>query len=383
MSHKTERASRSQTLWRTVAMTLGLAGVIGLVMLALALPVQTWRTGRTAVEPLSFSVGSPDIGPTDRIWIDTDAACGAGPRIDPDDCFAIVLLLKTRGAQIAGISTVFGNASLAITDATTRNVLSRLGLEQNHAVKIYTGAAGPMDDSTTPSATPARDALREALTQGPLTIVSLGPLTNIAAALEQSPPLRANVKALITVMGHRPGHIFHPAEGAKGASLLGHGPVFRDFNFTKDNKAAARVVSMQLPLVLVPYDAGITLAIHDADLAHLSRSGGVLKWLAASADEWLTFWKNDVGHPGFYPFDLAAAAYVLHPASFDCATVDVRVSRDDTVWTAWIYSPKALLVSQAKPRQPGAPNSALASYCPTTRDGLKRRLLAELVGHQK
>ncbi len=380
---KPQRASRFKFTRRMVATAVGVAVVIGsLVMLSLSLPVNTWRTGRAPIEPLAYSAGGPEIGPTDRIWIDTDAACGAGPRIDPDDCFAIVLLLKARGAHIAGISTVFGNASLAVTDATTKDLISRMGYEQSHAAKIYTGAAALLDVSPATAATPAQDALRAALAKGPLTIVSLGPLTNIAAALEQSPPLQANVKALIAVMGRRPGHIFHPAEGAKGASLLGHGPVFRDFNFAKDDVAAARVVSMHLPLVLVPYDAGVNLAINDADLASLSRAGGLSNWLAASAADWLNFWKNDVGQSGFYPFDLAAAAYVLHPTSFDCATVHARVMRDDSVWTSWFYRPKALLVSPAKQAQIEAPNGTMARYCPIARDGLKQTLLAELAARQ-
>ena len=183
-------------------------------------------------------------------------------------------------------------------------------------------------------------------------------------------------------MGRRPGHIFHPAEGAVGANLLGHGPVFRDFNFAKDKEAAARIVSMQLPLILVPYDAGINLAIHDADLANLSRAGGVLKAIASSARDWLTNWKNNVGQSGFYPFDLAAAAYLLHPASFDCATVHARVTRDQTVWTSWFYSPKALLVSPARHLQNEAPNVAMVRYCPNARHGLKHTLLVELAARQ-
>lgn len=384
---KTQRTSRRGRVTRWgVAIALGLTVVMGcLAMLVLALPVQTWRTGRAPVEPLAFTISGPQIEPAERIWIDTDAACGAGPRVDPDDCFAIVLLMKLRSAHIAGVSTVFGNAPLAVTDSTTRNLLSRLGLEKIHGVNVYTGAAGPIDDSSTTStipATPASDALREALAKGPLTIVSLGPLTNIAAALEHIPHLRANVKALVTVMGRRPGHIFHPAEGAAGASLLGHGPAFRDFNFAKDKEAASRIVAMQLPMVLVPYDAGINLAIDAADLENLSRAGGVLAGTATSATGWLSYWKNNVGQSGFYPFDLAAAAYVQHPASFDCATVDVIMRRDDAVWTSWFYRPKALLVSPAKHSQQEAPSSALTRYCPTTRDGLKRTLLAELVGGQ-
>jgi hypothetical protein len=42
------------------------------------------------------------------------------------------------------------------------------------------------------------------------------------------------------------GHIFHPAEGAGGGMLFGHGPVFRDFNFEMDMTAATRIVALGL-----------------------------------------------------------------------------------------------------------------------------------------
>ena len=162
---------------------------------------------------------------------------------------------------------------------------------------------------------------------------------------------------------------------------MAHGPVFRDFNFAKDKEAAAQIVAMNLPLILVPYDAGINLAIDDADLANLSRAGGVLKWITAGAAGWLDFWKSDMGQPAFYPFDLAAAAYVLHPTSFDCATVHASVMRDDAVWTSWFYSPKALLVGPVTPPLTGAPKGKLTVYCPSTRPGLKRKVLAELAAY--
>jgi hypothetical protein len=62
-------------------------------------------------------------------------------------------------------------------------------------------------------------------------VVALGPLTNLAAVLDARPELRSRVARVVAVMGRRPGHVFHPAEGAGGGLLFGHGPVFRDFNF--------------------------------------------------------------------------------------------------------------------------------------------------------
>ena len=69
-----------------------------------------WQTGRVPQAPLELVSGGPEQPPPRRIWIDTDAACGAAGRADPDDCFAI-LWLVLQGAEIAGVSISFGNAS--------------------------------------------------------------------------------------------------------------------------------------------------------------------------------------------------------------------------------------------------------------------------------
>jgi hypothetical protein len=36
-----------------------------------------WQAGRDNLAPLSLVLGDPAVGASGRIWIDTDAACGA------------------------------------------------------------------------------------------------------------------------------------------------------------------------------------------------------------------------------------------------------------------------------------------------------------------
>jgi len=180
-------------------------------------------------------------------------------------------------------------------------------------------------------------------------------------------------------MGHRPGHIFHPTEGRSGAILFGHGPVFRDFNFAQDEEAAARVISMNIPLILVPYDAARNIVITDADLSELVSAGGSSKWVAESAAGWLSYWKDDKGQAGFYPFDLAAAAYVLHPELFHCANVDARASRDTTLWNSWLFSTRSLLVGPARQNQRPTTEHTQVIYCPETQANLRTISIAELV----
>lgn len=329
---------------RRVAIALALA--TGVLVLTLAVPYGPWRTGRPELAPLAFLPAAASPQPPRRIWIDSDAACGHTRRTDPDDCLAILALAQDDPRRIVGVSAVAGNAPLEVTQATLQSLMARLG------------GAAPR---------PPRE-LREALEAGPLTIVALGPLTNIAAVLREDPALASRVERLVAVMGRRPGHLFHPTEGASGAMLLGHGPVFSDFNFEQDPAAAAQVLAMHVPITLIPYDAARHIEITGADLDRLAaRGGGAHAWVAQRARGWLQFWKDDIGRSGFYPFDLLAAAYVMAPADFQCARVVAGIGKDLLFMAPWRN--RALLVTQPPEDLAGARLKRPALYCPSLRPG--------------
>jgi inosine-uridine nucleoside N-ribohydrolase len=315
---------------------------VAAVFVTLALPVREWRTGDQGLAPLDWAPEAATPPFPRRVWIDTDAACGHSPRTDPDDCFAIALLLRSPSVDVVGISTVGGNAPHDAVRQTTRALVKELGSR----VPVHDDAA----------------ALKAALEDGALTVLALGPVTNIAAALSKRPELSENVARLIAVMGRRPGHIFHPAEGAGGGVLFGHGPVFRDFNFALDPQAVVRVLELKVPLTLVPYDAARALELTAADLDRLEAS---VPFVVRRARDWLEYWRRDVGRAGFYPFDLLAAAYAVEPWRFRCTAVRAWVGKDDTLFLPW--SPEALLI---EPRRNGA-----VLYCGRVRSGLKPVLI--------
>src|SRR5690606_25102719 len=122
--------------------------LVAALALTLALPVRVWRTGDQGLDPLAGAPPAPAPRLPRRVWIDTDAGCGHSPRTDPDDCFAIALLLRAPGIEVAGISAVAGNAPREVVEATVRAIAGER----------------PSD-------------LRAALERGPLTLVALGPLT--------------------------------------------------------------------------------------------------------------------------------------------------------------------------------------------------------------
>lgn len=81
------------------ALTLGL-------LTTFAIRVEEWRTGDQGLAPLTYQPAQPHSG-TSGLWIDTDAACGHTERTDPDDCFAIALLVQS-GPDISALLSITG-----------------------------------------------------------------------------------------------------------------------------------------------------------------------------------------------------------------------------------------------------------------------------------
>lgn len=328
-----------------------------------------WRTGRGVLPPLTLTPGDLNGSPPKRIWIDTDAACGATTRTDPDDCLAILWLVG-RGAEIAGISTSFGNTPGDIVADQLASLAAQMKLDGLSDPPIFPGHSataaqgGPKPLGVT--------ALQSALETGPLTILALGPLTNVASALEGRSDLQGNVTRIVSVMGHRPGHLFHPTEGKGAGAFFGHGPIFRDLNISVDPDAVGAVLVMPIPITLIPYDAARATLITGADMDRLAQQNRSGAWVAQTTRDWLAFWKNDVGLPGFYPFDWIAAAYIADAGRFRCATVTARVIRE---WIFWVVPHASLVVEPSSAT--GDPSGSAVLYCPETSRSLHDLILAE------
>lgn len=340
-----------------------------------AVPSRNWWTGESGDRPLPLVRGGPHVDRPTRVWIDTDAACNGG-NADPDDCFAMLVLMNSPEVEIVGISTVFGNAPLSVVDRTTRDFVGRVVGRSN--IVVHSGSSTALEAARTASIEPAHTALERALERGPLTIVGLGPLTNVAATLRRRPDLADKIGLLVLVMGRRPGHVFHPAEGRSSSSIFfGHGPVFRDFNFANDRTAAAIVLERAKRIVLTPYTAAREVMVTGRDLARMKDGSRASGWLAKRARPWLGYWERDIGLPGFYPFDALAALYVLHPRQFDCARVSAWVAEDDRLPLPWrvTLGSTGLLVGLESDRPRITRASGSVTYCGEVGEGLKDRLM--------
>ena len=182
-----------------------------------------------------------------------------------DDALALLMAWGSPELRVDAITTVAGN--VAVTTAT-RN-LDRL-LELRHPVpapRVGVGAAAPLNRSLVtaehyhgddglggladwPSAAAGPGARPRAVdlivetagrSGGDLTMVALGPLTNVAQALEADAARLASIRRLVVMGGavDVPGNVTPTAE----------------FNFHVDPEAAARVFEVGLTLDVVPLDA--------------------------------------------------------------------------------------------------------------------------------
>ena len=134
-----------------------------------------------------------------RVWIDTDPACGTGSANDADDCIALLYLLAHPGFDVVGISTSFGNTSVGEATSIARTMARLSGT----AVRVHEGAKQALSDWHDNN-TIASAAMAGALANEKLTILALGPLTNLAAVLSHNPSLANHVERIYAVMGRAP-----------------------------------------------------------------------------------------------------------------------------------------------------------------------------------
>lgn len=185
-----------------------------------------------------------------NIIIDTDPG--------HDDALAIMLAVKSGQLNILAITTVAGNSTI---ENTTRNAQYILKLLDRADISVYSGAEKPLErelvqavshgksglegiDPTDP-ANLTGDAVAKIISlveaTPEVTIITLGPLTNIAQAIQKAPDTMKLVKEIV-MMG---GAIRVPGNQNRVA----------EFNIFVDPEAAGTVFRFPVKKTLVPLDA--------------------------------------------------------------------------------------------------------------------------------
>lgn len=260
------------------------------------------------------------------IIIDTDPG--------QDDAVAILLALASPELELLGITTVAGNVPLPLTSRNARMVCELAGRQD---VKVFAGADKPLartlvtaehvhgktglDGPVLPEPQMALqsghavDFIIETLMSRPagtVTLCPLGPLTNIALALQREPGIAARIQRIVLMGGgfFEGGNITPTAE----------------FNFYVDPEAAAQVFGAGVPITMLPLDCTHQALTTRARVAAIRRIGTRLAEVAA---QWLEFAERfdeqKYGTEGGPLHDPCVVAWLLRPELFSGRNCNVEI----------------------------------------------------------
>ena len=260
------------------------------------------------------------------IIIDTDPG--------QDDAVAILLALASPELEVLGITAVAGNVPLALTERNARKICELAGRPE---VKVFAGAARPMVRSLVTAEDVhgktgldgpelpepgmplqeqhAVDFIVETLMReqgGSVTLCPLGPLTNIALALEREPDIVPRIREIV-LMG---GGFFEGGNVTPAA----------EFNIHVDPHAADVVLKSGIPVVMVPLDCthkALTTAKRVAAFRDLGTRPGVAT--AEMLEFFERFDENKYGTDGGPLHDPCVIAYLLKPELFSGRHINVTV----------------------------------------------------------
>lgn len=253
-----------------------------------------------------------------KIIFDTD--------IGVDDAFALAYAAKTQ--TILGITTVFGNVPVGQAvknaklfaqqiglDAPVFRGCSRpLGLAQiSNSAKVH-GSDGlgdvlsnPFDDQADNAVSFIIDTIKSQ--PGEVTLVAIGPLTNIAMAINLAPEIIPLVKEVVIMGG---------AFGTHGHA--GNVSPQSEFNIWKDPHAADQVLSSALPVVVLPLDVTHEVLISGEEIRQLN-----VPILTQISQGYLKYSLEREGFEGMALHDTLTISWLNHPEFYTTVKSPVRV----------------------------------------------------------
>jgi purine nucleosidase len=262
-----------------------------------------------------------------KIIIDTDPG--------QDDAVAILTALAAPEAlDVLGITTVAGNVPLHLT---TANALRLVELADRRDVPVFAGADRPIrrplvtaehvhgktgldganlpDPQHDPDPRHAVDFLVETLRNEPsgtVTLATLGPLTNIALALEQAPDIAGRIAGIVMMGGayFEVGNITPTAE----------------FNIYVDPEAADIVFRSGVPITQVPLDLSHQMLTTNARIAKFRGLGNRAGVATAELLEFFErFDEQKYGQEGGPLHDPCVIAWLLKPELFEGRQINVEI----------------------------------------------------------
>ncbi len=278
-----------------------------------------------------------------KVIIDTD------PGID--DALAMLLLLLAKQTDVLAVTTVAGNKDLqTVTDNATT-----VAAQARSQVPIYSGSAAPLVKELRvgqvmgetglgqaeritgiPLNGLAVEKLVELVSENPgeVTIVAIGPLTNIARAMQIDSTFASNLKELVMM----------------GGAIESYGNMNRvaEFNFFVDPEAADLVLAAACRKVLITLDRSYEIPLFVEDFALLEESA-FTNFIMAMVIPYMKNLARFEGQPGAIVYDALAAYYLLNPAAYELEPFDIRVETDGKLT-------RGMCVVEKRPGKKSSPN---------------------------
>ncbi len=295
---------------------------------------------------------------TRPFFIDTDTAS--------DDAVALVMALRHPDIDVVGIGVVAGNVPI---DMAVQNALYTRELCGCFDVPVHVGEEAPLSipletaqnvhggdgmgdiglplTGRTPDGDDAVDALLQASHRhaGELTLVTLGPLTNIARALERDPSLPTRIARTVT-MGAVADHV-------------GNVTPVAEFNMWADPHAVDAVLRSDLAVEFVGWDISRFHAVVGPDLAAELRSIGtaLAEFCIDIQCVVAQFCETETKLAGFDLPDPIAMAYAIDPTvALETRPLALAVELDSALTRGMVVmdllgftdqTPNALVVTRA------------------------------------
>ena len=261
-----------------------------------------------------------------RILIDTD------PGID--DAMAILYALASPELEVIALTTVFGNAHV---DTCTANAIRILDVAGRADIPVAQGAArplampyrGPTDWvhgvnglADVPLAPPSRepdrlDAANFIIEQvmaapGTITLVALGPFTNIALALLLQPDLPHHLAGIVMMGGN--------------AFVGGNASPAAEANILNDPESADLVFGADCPIVMCGLDVTERTIMSSAQIASIAEMDNASARLAtAILPYYRDFHLGHGGPDGIHVHDSTCISYLLAPQHYTSVQHPIRV----------------------------------------------------------
>jgi inosine-uridine nucleoside N-ribohydrolase len=261
-----------------------------------------------------------------KLIIDTDPGV--------DDAMAIFYALSSPELDVMGLTTVYGNAATAIC---TQNALRLLEIAERVDIPVAAGAThsltmppreggefvhgadGQGNTNLAPPSTQVIDLhaaqfMIDTITQfpGEITIVALGPLTNLALMFLMQPDIAPLIHEIVLMGGNAfvPGNVNPAAEA----------------NIYSDPEAADLVFGQACPVTMIGLD--VTMKIY-LEAAHFDQIGAYdnvrARHLARILPHYRSFYRSRLGRDAMPIHDSTTITYLLSPALFKTVSYAVRV----------------------------------------------------------